>query len=231
MNVRVSELDEKIRTLHATGIGNAPIARALGVGVSSIRYRLNKMGLEANNRRGRPPEPVDDLNSRCKNCKKIVPNDEFPWVRSSMDGRRLSSCKRCRYLQGRELLNSSPEKFFNEKQGRLKNNKKNRSFNLRPGYLYQLWLDQKGLCFYTDKELVATVNSGGISPNSVSVDRLDPTIGYKEGNVVLCCNRVNTIKSDMTLEELAEWIPSWYARVEAYRSIGIPVLQVAPGDF
>ena len=47
----------------------------------------------------------------------------------------------------------------------------------------------------------------------MSIDRVDVTKGYTIGNVVLTTNRINRVKSDLTLEELAEWVPKWYQRV------------------
>jgi hypothetical protein len=46
----------------------------------------------------------------------------------------------------------------------------------------------------------------------LSFDRFDTTQGYAWGNVVLCSNRANSIKRDLTLQELRVWIPSWYER-------------------
>lgn len=68
--------------------------------------------------------------------------------------------------------------------------------------------------------------------DKISIDKIIPEKGYVEGNVVLCTNRVNTIKSDLSLEEMKEWIPSWYQKVvEIWRSKGLSCFQVNYGDF
>lgn len=40
----------------------------------------------------------------------------------------------------------------------------------------------------------------------MTVDRIKPELGYVEGNVVLCCAVINKIKSNLTIQELFNWI-------------------------
>jgi hypothetical protein len=40
------------------------------------------------------------------------------------------------------------------------------------------------------------------NPNSPSLDKIDPKLGYVKGNVWVISNRANTMKHDATLEEL-----------------------------
>jgi hypothetical protein len=53
-------------------------------------------------------------------------------------------------------------------------------------------------------------NPKGGGPDSPSLDRIDPEKGYVPGNIVVVSNKVNTIKSTATLEELRD-IASFYA--------------------
>jgi hypothetical protein len=46
------------------------------------------------------------------------------------------------------------------------------------------------------------INDGRVGPDSPSLDRIDPTLGYVRGNVHVISHRANTIKSDASLEEL-----------------------------
>jgi hypothetical protein len=49
----------------------------------------------------------------------------------------------------------------------------------------------------------------GVQPNSPSIDRRVPALGYVPGNVNLICHRCNTLKGDSTPEELrrlADWM-------------------------
>jgi hypothetical protein len=47
-------------------------------------------------------------------------------------------------------------------------------------------------------------NSGGAAqgPNSPSLDRIDPALGYVQGNVKVISSRANAIKSNASPEEL-----------------------------
>lgn len=50
----------------------------------------------------------------------------------------------------------------------------------------------------------------GGGPNSPSLDRIHPDKGYVPGNIVVVSNRVNTLKSNASLDELRD-IASFYA--------------------
>lgn len=56
----------------------------------------------------------------------------------------------------------------------------------------------------------ASYESGGNPPaNYASLDRIDPSKGYVEGNVQILSFRANSIKSDATLEELKLIVKNW----------------------
>jgi hypothetical protein len=44
------------------------------------------------------------------------------------------------------------------------------------------------------------------NPEKASIDRIDSSKGYIKDNIVLCCARANTIKMDLSLEDLKIWI-------------------------
>ena len=47
-----------------------------------------------------------------------------------------------------------------------------------------------------------TWNKGAASDNSYSIDRIDSSLGYVPGNLVVISNRANILKRDATLKEL-----------------------------
>jgi hypothetical protein len=51
--------------------------------------------------------------------------------------------------------------------------------------------------------------------NSLSLDRIDSTMGYVKGNVWVISNRANTIKSDATLLELEKLVTALKKRLKA----------------
>lgn len=50
------------------------------------------------------------------------------------------------------------------------------------------------------------VNSGKVGPDSISLDRLIPELGYVKGNVMVISHKANTIKNNATLEELEKLV-------------------------
>ena len=50
----------------------------------------------------------------------------------------------------------------------------------------------------------------GNTPNNyATLDRIDSTLGYEEGNVQIISFRANTLKSNATLEELKLLVKNW----------------------
>ncbi|MCM2417601.1 hypothetical protein [Streptomyces sp. RKAG293] len=145
--------------------------------------------------------------------------DQFPFVRGRIDARRLSICRACRAKDARKALGATPESYFNDRQRRLASGERGMrpsrqllEYDLPNGYLAALWHWQGAACFYTGKPMLTGYGIGR-NPYGVSIDRVDSSKGYVVGNVVLCCARVNSVKNNLTLGELAEWIPSWFQEV------------------
>ena len=224
----LAERTHLIREAHAGGLMNREIAIVAGCHHRTVAKYLRRMGLVSNLARGVPPERVDDTHSRCRRCREVQLDDQFPFVRGRVDARRLSICRSCRAKDARAALGDSPESYFNDRHRRMRNgergsrpNRQGLAYDLPDGYLVALWHWQAGRCFYTDKPMKMGLGAGH-DPLGVSIDRVDPHRGYVVGNVVLCCGRVNSIKSDVSLEELAEWMPGWFEQVRSR----LPMLRV-----
>lgn len=89
-------------------------------------------------------------------------------------------------------------------------------FNIDTLYMLELFDFQKGLCFYSDDPINLSPSRRGDDEGmkySLSIDRIVPHLGYVKGNVVLCINRINTMKGNATLKELEKWHPKWYNRI------------------
>lgn len=88
-------------------------------------------------------------------------------------------------------------------------------FNLSYEHLLSRWEGQDGKCFYTsDKLEIIRFRTKEQKAYSPSLDRVDSSKGYIDGNVVWCINKANIVKSNLTLDELKEWIPEWYWRIK-----------------
>lgn len=67
--------------------------------------------------------------------------------------------------------------------------------------LETIWDTQKGKCALTDWEMTMILGKGNIDTNA-SIDRIDSSKGYIEGNVQFVCRAVNVFKSNATEELL-----------------------------
>lgn len=81
--------------------------------------------------------------------------------------------------------------------------KRNLEFSVSIEYLWELFQKQDGKCYYTGEELTLSTRNtkGGMT---ASVDRLDSSKGYLEGNVVWCHKDVNVMKMDKSEQDFYE---------------------------
>ena len=135
----------------------------------------------------------------CRCCERVFSLSEFYVVSGKPD----SYCKKCRLIIDKKLNSKSPaarmKSLLAAARTRARNNKWD--FNLTKDFLLGLWRQQQGRCYYTNIEL--TYDGNRLS-SALSIDRVDSSFGYTEGNIVLCCRRVNEMKSNSTVEELVE---------------------------
>lgn len=164
---------------------------------------------------------VTETDIRCSVCGQVKPKEKYPWSTSnSRSGYYFSYCKTCRSVRQKEnRMQRSPWK---ERAAKIARRARLAQipYDLSGDFLEWLWYSQHSLCFYTDYNMVSDLGVG-ITGNTLSVDKVVPERGYVKENVVFCTQRANTIKNNMTLEELKMWMPTWYARIVAR----------APGDF
>lgn len=78
---------------------------------------------------------------------------------------------------------------------------KNIPFNLTLEYLKELWKSQKGECAISKIKMDHTILKGKLDTNA-SLDKIIPSLGYIQGNVQFVCNRINMMKSDMSIQNL-----------------------------
>jgi hypothetical protein len=79
---------------------------------------------------------------------------------------------------------------------------RNFEFNISSSYLEKVWLDQKGKCSYTGVDLILPTYKHFSSPRKASLDRIDSSKGYIEGNVEFVCIFVNLGKNGFKKEDI-----------------------------
>lgn len=81
--------------------------------------------------------------------------------------------------------------------------KKNIDFDIDANYLIFLWEENKGCCALTGQkfDLEPWGSKGQVNPNSPSVDRIIPALGYTRGNIRLITYHMNIALSDFGQKE------------------------------
>lgn len=122
------------------------------------------------------------IKKACNKCGDIKLLVEFHKNKNCKDGVD-SKCKVCRNNARRNRLT---RRFRDWMYGAN-----------RRGIRFDLTLEDLDIipkvCHYTGKEL--TLESNRI--NTLSLDRLDSTLGYSRDNVVFCCEYINKMKNDL----------------------------------
>lgn len=77
-------------------------------------------------------------------------------------------------------------------------------FNISAEYLNNLWEIQEGRCAVSGRAFVLEAGSGRVHPDTVSVDRIVPELGYVTGNVRLVTYHVNVCLSEFGYSALVE---------------------------
>jgi len=103
----------------------------------------------------------------------------------------------------------SPFKYSLNK-ARSRSKSRNEVTDLTLEYLKEIWENQKGLCSYTNikMEMPRSSQDEDIkkSPTKLSLDRINPSIGYIKGNVEFVCYCVNVMKNDFTKNQMVDFI-------------------------
>lgn len=83
--------------------------------------------------------------------------------------------------------------------------KRNLEFNITIEYAYQLFLKQNGKCALSGIEIKFRHPYEARNIQTTSLDRIDSSKGYVEGNVQWVHKTVNVMKMNLTQEEFLQW--------------------------
>ncbi len=207
-----------ILELHQKGFTNRQIAKTIGISHNTVQRKyLGPLGLEANG-----PKKIGLRKTTngiiCNKCNVEKPETDFySSINKNGEIKSYVNCidctKRIQLASGNRTLDSYLSKFYSHVKSRAK--LRDIPFSLTVQDIKDLYASQQGLCFYSDIKM-EWGHGKGRSKLSLSLDRIIPQNGYTIGNVVLCTNKVNYVKSDVSLEELKDWMPGWYQRVKTF---------------
>lgn len=144
----------------------------------------------------------------CSGCNKTLAlTAENFHKRSDSETGYQHRCKTClrkdpnrydRLLKKDDIGYYIKDRFYGAKHRAAK---KNIPFNLTIQYLENLWKKQNGICTISGIEMSHTILEGKLDTNA-SIDKIDPSLGYVQGNVQFVCNRINMMKSDAPVDGL-----------------------------
>ena len=129
----------------------------------------------------------------CAVCKATKALSEFTRNKHQKTG-HMSYCKDCnnarnkRYRKNESTLDRACRRIFSYAKRRAR--EKSLVFEIDAKFLEELYLRQNGLCRYTGD--VLSLQAG--SPQTVSIDRVDSSLGYTRENVCLVTWEVNNAK-------------------------------------
>jgi hypothetical protein len=150
----------------------------------------------------------------CSVCGKVLPLIEF--------GKKSSKCKSCYNAWYSNDRKNNPQRYEDMKKRYIAKNEVfsymvsrisdfrsrarelNVPFGLTSKYLEELWNEQSGRCYYDGTPLKIYQHLGRPTNDSASLDRLIPSEGYVQGNVVWCSYWVNTAKGELTEAEFRD---------------------------
>ena len=149
----------------------------------------------------------------CTSCKKKLSKENFRKINRSNWQGLYPQCKSCEntLMQVRYINNPIPQMLSNAK---IRAKQKGVDFNLTSKYLKKIFPKNNkcpitGLNFqfgYKDKE---KINKN----NSPSLDRIIPSKGYVEGNVMVISDLMNRMKQDSTYEDI-EKLYNFYKKLK-----------------
>jgi len=94
--------------------------------------------------------------------------------------------------------------------------KLNLNFDLDTDYLFNLYKTQNGKCYYCGIDIIH--NIGCSDYNSISVERLNPNLGYVKGNVALVAFAINSFKGMMNEIEFKNFLNEILPALEKYKN-------------
>lgn len=206
----------EIQKLLHKNLTKKEILNQLSITDEQYKYIFNRYGLKSN--RETSIKLIDSINNIaiCSICKDSKTLNSFELCKKKSGYTFYKTyCKECAADKKNKYINSDINKFLSQRFIVLKAvaKKDNIPFSISKYNLIDQYHKQSGLCFYTDLPMICVVGNKK-HRDALSVDKIIPHKGYVNDNIVLCLNRINMAKNDLSLEEIKQWMPGWYLRIE-----------------
>lgn len=143
---------------------------------------------------------ISDINGKkwiCEcDCGKIITVSAS--LLNQRNKRSIKSCGCKRY----EKLKKGTKDISGTYLSSIQNSAKHRGieFNVSPEYLQLLWEKQNGKCYLSGLD-IKLINKRNFQGQTASLDRIDSSKGYIEGNIQWVHRDINNMKSSMSDEK------------------------------
>ena len=140
-----------------------------------------------------------DQRKTCSTCKIEKPISEFTGNKNQPSG-YMCYCKSCnskrnkKYREDPENLTKACKRIYGYISRRIRLKGLDNDFNA--SFIKDLYNRQNGVCAYTGDKL--SLRSG--LPSTLSVDRINSSLGYTKDNVTLVTWEVNNAKQDSSMD-------------------------------
>lgn len=153
----------------------------------------------------------------CGNTERYVRNLECTACRHNSNLARAKKIRAERGLKkaGRPRLEKPLRKKHDPKpitdfDNWMRRSRRGKNYPLRKNLTYRMYMNLYVThCPLLGLELTYAKYEGNTPDNYASLDKIDPSKGYVEGNVQILSFRANTIKGHATLEELKLIVANW----------------------
>lgn len=166
-------------------------------------------------------KPLDKFHSKrsqCKACRKTymeqyrrnnkekILSKKKEWYQNLDQAERWERNKKC--------IESTPVRFLADQMYHIKSRSERpdhprnascpakRQFDLDRDYLRKMWESQDGRCAITNVPMVHKFGR----LNSVSIDRIDSSLGHVKSNIQLVCLGINRLKHEHSNEEVCQFL-------------------------
>jgi len=138
-------------------------------------------------------------------CKCDCGNECSLFTSSLLKGQK--GCWECRGKRISEKKWKGHGEISGEFWGKIQRSAARRSleFDISIEYIWNLFVDQEKRCALTETPLIFARCKVDRSKITASLDRIDSTKGYVEGNVQWVHKTINYIKMDLDQNEFVEW--------------------------
>jgi ribosomal protein S27AE len=147
----------------------------------------------------------ESTQKKCSRCGVYKPVEGFY---KRPNGTHENVCRVCRSNRKRAHMSGSVDSYLRYLCANSKSANRNgrADWSITPEHVVGLWHRQGGRCALSGVIMTHHKDGSGTKDFNASIDRINPEIGYHDGNVQLVAYRVNIMKHTLREDELWWWV-------------------------